>query len=142
MLRCRLVDGIDDPAPLRAGTDHDDDARAVACADEDMLRHRRAVDEVPGFQAALLAFDYSRRLAEYVGALALATLGVGNAITLEAGLSFLGLGVQPPASSWGSMIASGRDTVVNAPWVGLAPGIALVLVVVGCTLVADGVREG
>lgn len=73
--------------------------------------------------------------------LALATLGVGNAITLEAGLSFLGLGVQPPQSSWGSMIASGRDTVVNAPWVGLAPGIALVLVVVGCTLVADGVRE-
>ncbi len=73
--------------------------------------------------------------------LALATLGVGNAISLEAGLSFLGLGVQPPAASWGTMIASGRDTVVNAPWVGLAPGIALVLVVVGCTLVADAVRE-
>jgi len=72
---------------------------------------------------------------------ALATLGVGNAITLEAGLSFLGLGVQPPAASWGTMIASGRDTVVNAPWVGLAPGIALVLVVVGCTLVADAVQE-
>ncbi len=74
--------------------------------------------------------------------LALATLGVGNAISLEAGLSFLGLGVQPPAASWGTMIASGRDTVVNAPWVGLAPGIALVLVVVGCTLVADAVRDG
>jgi peptide/nickel transport system permease protein len=73
--------------------------------------------------------------------MALATLGVGNAITLEAGLSFLGLGVQPPTASWGTMIASGRDTVVNAPWVGLAPGIALVLVVIGCTLVADGVRE-
>lgn len=73
--------------------------------------------------------------------LALATLGVGNAITLEAGLSFLGLGVQPPAASWGSMIASGRDTVVNAPWVGLAPGVMLVLVVVGCTLVADGLHE-
>jgi len=73
--------------------------------------------------------------------LALATLGVGNAITLEAGLSFLGLGVQPPAASWGTMIASGRDTVVNAPWVGLAPGIALVLVVIGCTLVADAVRD-
>ena len=39
------------------------------------------------------------------------------------------------------MIASGRDTVVNAPWVGLAPGVALVLVVVGCTLVADAVQE-
>lgn len=73
--------------------------------------------------------------------IALATLGVGNAITLEAGLSFLGLGVQPPAASWGTMIASGRDTVVNAPWVGLAPGIALVLVVVGCTLLADAVQE-
>lgn len=73
--------------------------------------------------------------------LALATLGVGNAITLEAGLSFLGLGVQPPTASWGTMIASGRDTVVNAPWVGLAPGVALVLVVIGCTLVADAVRE-
>lgn len=73
--------------------------------------------------------------------IALATLGVGNAITLEAGLSFLGLGVQPPAASWGTMIASGRDTVVNAPWVGLAPGIALVLVVVACTLVADAVQE-
>ncbi|HEV8149297.1 MAG TPA: ABC transporter permease [Gemmatimonadales bacterium] len=73
--------------------------------------------------------------------LALATLGVGNAITLEAGLSFLGLGVQPPTASWGTMIASGRDTVVNAPWVGLAPGIALVLVVMGCTLVADAVQE-
>jgi peptide/nickel transport system permease protein len=73
--------------------------------------------------------------------IALATLGVGNAITLEAGLSFLGLGVQPPAASWGTMIASGRDTVVNAPWVGLAPGIALVIVVIGCTLIADAVRE-
>lgn len=73
--------------------------------------------------------------------LAMATLGVGNAITLEAGLSFLGLGVQPPAASWGTMIASGRDTVVNAPWVGLAPGIALVLVVIGCTLIADSVRD-
>jgi peptide/nickel transport system permease protein len=70
--------------------------------------------------------------------LAAAALGVGNAITLEAGLSFLGLGVQPPTPSWGSLIASGRETVVNAPWVGLAPGIALVVVVIACTLVADG----
>jgi ABC-type dipeptide/oligopeptide/nickel transport system permease subunit len=73
--------------------------------------------------------------------LAAVTLGIGNAITLEAGLSFLGLGVQPPTASWGSLIASGRDTVVNAPWVGLAPGIALVLVVVSCTLIADGLQE-
>ena len=70
-----------------------------------------------------------------------AALGVGNAITLEAGLSFLGLGVQPPAPSWGNMIASGRDTLINAPWVAIAPGVALVLVVVACTLVGDAVRD-
>jgi ABC-type dipeptide/oligopeptide/nickel transport system permease subunit len=70
-----------------------------------------------------------------------AALGVGNAITLEAGLSFLGLGVQPPAPSWGGMIASGRDTIVNAPWVALAPGVALVLVVLACTLLGDAIRD-
>ncbi len=70
-----------------------------------------------------------------------AALGMGNAITLEAGLSFLGLGVQPPTPSWGNMIASGRDTLVNAPWVATAPGVALVLVVVACTLLGDAVRD-
>jgi peptide/nickel transport system permease protein len=70
-----------------------------------------------------------------------AALGVGNAIMLEAGLSFLGLGVQPPAPSWGNMIASGRDTLVNAPWVATAPGAALALVVVACTLLGDAVRD-
>jgi peptide/nickel transport system permease protein len=70
-----------------------------------------------------------------------AALGVGNAIMLEAGLSYLGLGVQPPTPSWGNMIASGRDTLVNAPWVATAPGLALVLVVVACTLVGDALRD-
>ncbi len=70
-----------------------------------------------------------------------ATLGVGNAITLEAGLSFLGVGVQPPAPSWGNMIASGRDTLVNAWWVATMPGIALVLVVVACTLLGDALNN-
>lgn len=73
--------------------------------------------------------------------IAAATLGVGNAISLEAGLSFLGLGVQPPAPSWGSMIASGRDALVNAPWVAIVPGLALVLVVVACTLVGDALQD-
>jgi peptide/nickel transport system permease protein len=70
-----------------------------------------------------------------------AALGVGNAIMLEAGLSFLGLGVQPPTPSWGNMIASGRDTLVNAPWVATAPGVALVAVVVACTLLGDALRD-
>ncbi len=70
-----------------------------------------------------------------------AALGIGNAITLEAGLSFLGLGAQPPQPSWGGMIASGRDTLVNAPWVAVAPGVALVLVVLASTLVGDALRD-
>ena len=70
-----------------------------------------------------------------------AALGVGNAIMLEAGLSYLGLGVQPPSPSWGNMIASGRDTLVNAPWVATAPGIALVLIVIACTLLGDALRD-
>jgi peptide/nickel transport system permease protein len=70
-----------------------------------------------------------------------AALGVGNAIMLEAGLSYLGLGVQPPTPSWGNMIASGRDTLVNAPWVATAPGLALVLIVVACTLLGDALRD-
>ncbi|HEV8363095.1 MAG TPA: ABC transporter permease, partial [Gemmatimonadaceae bacterium] len=59
-------------------------------------------------------------------AIVAATLGVGNAILLEAGLAFLGLGVQPPDPSWGNLIAGGRDLIVNAPWVAVAPGIALI----------------
>lgn len=70
-----------------------------------------------------------------------AALGVGNAITLEAGLSFLGLGVPAPAPSWGNLIASGRDALVNAPWIAMFPGLALVLAVVACNLLADGLRD-
>src|SRR5215212_10733897 len=62
------------------------------------------------------------------------TLGVGSAILLESGMSFLGLGVQPPRPSWGNMIAEGRDLIVSAPWVALAPGLALVVTTVAVTL--------
>jgi peptide/nickel transport system permease protein len=70
-----------------------------------------------------------------------AALGVGNAIMLEAGLSFLGLGVPPPSPSWGNMIAGGRDALVNAPWIATFPGLMVVLAVVGCNLLGDGARD-
>jgi peptide/nickel transport system permease protein len=69
------------------------------------------------------------------------TLGVGNAILLESGLSFLGLGIQPPQASWGNMIAGGRELIVTAPWVAIAPGVALVLTVLACTLIGDSLRD-
>jgi peptide/nickel transport system permease protein len=74
-------------------------------------------------------------------ALVATTLGVGNAILLESGLSFLGLGIQPPAPSWGNMIAGGRDLLVVAPWVALAPGIALVLTVLAVSVLGDAWRD-
>ena len=69
------------------------------------------------------------------------TLGVGNAILLESGLSFLGLGIQPPRPSWGNMIAGGRDLIVAAPWVAIAPGLALIATVLACTLLGDALRD-
>jgi peptide/nickel transport system permease protein len=74
-------------------------------------------------------------------ALAATTLGVGSAIMLESGLSFLGLGVQPPTPSWGNMIAAGRDVIVTAPWVALVPGLALIATTVAATLLGDWLRD-
>ncbi len=74
-------------------------------------------------------------------ALVATAMGVGSAIMLEAGLSFLGLGVQPPAASWGNMIAAGRDVVVTAPWVSLIPGLAVVIVTMCATIIGDAVRD-
>lgn len=65
------------------------------------------------------------------------TLGVGNAIVLESGLSFLGLGIQPPAASWGNMISGGREWLLIAPWIALAPGLLLIVTVVACTVIGD-----
>ena len=69
------------------------------------------------------------------------TLGVGNAILLESGLSFLGLGIQPPDASWGNMIAAGREWLLVAPWIALAPGLLLIVTVVASTVVGDGISR-
>ena len=105
----------------------------------------RARPYVPA--AAALGASPSRVLFRHVlpnaigPALVATTLGVGNAILLESGLSFLGLGIQPPAPSWGNMIAGGRDLLVVAPWVALAPGLALVITVLATTVLGDRWRD-
>jgi len=73
-------------------------------------------------------------------ALVATALGTGNAMMMEAGLSFLGLGVQPPTPSWGNMIAAGRDALVTAPWVALAPACAVAVVVLAFSLLADALE--
>jgi peptide/nickel transport system permease protein len=75
------------------------------------------------------------------GAIIATTLGVGQAILLESGLSFLGLGVQPPAPSWGNMIAGGREQLLIAPWIALVPGTALILTSLATALMGDALTD-
>jgi peptide/nickel transport system permease protein len=74
-------------------------------------------------------------------ALVLATLGMGTAIVAEAALSFLGLGTQPPQVSWGRMLSVGREAIRSAPHVTLYPGLAITIVVLGFSLLGDGLRD-
>ena len=102
------------------------------------VRAQPYVDAAAALGAAPTRLVWRHVLPNAVGPAAVATtLGVGNAILLESGLSFLGLGVQPPMPSWGNMIAGARDLIVVAPGVAIAPGLALVLTVVCCTLLGD-----
>jgi len=70
-----------------------------------------------------------------------ATLTIATAIIAEAALSFLGLGQQPPAPSWGSMLATARNFLSQAPWMAIWPGAAIFLVVMGFNLLGDGLRD-
>ena len=69
------------------------------------------------------------------------TFGVASNILAEAGLSFLGLGVQPPAVSWGSLLAEGAVYLTVKPWLVIFPGLAITLTVLGCNLTGDGLRD-
>ncbi|MBI3003029.1 MAG: ABC transporter permease [candidate division NC10 bacterium] len=69
------------------------------------------------------------------------TFGVASNILAEAGLSFLGLGIQPPAVSWGSLLAEGAVYLTVKPWLVVFPGLAITLTVLGCNLAGDGLRD-
>lgn len=71
----------------------------------------------------------------------LATLGVGLAILTAAGLSFIGLGAQPPTPEWGDMLNDARTYLHQAPWMGTFPGLAIMFTVVGLNLLGDGLRD-
>jgi len=70
-----------------------------------------------------------------------ATIGMAGSIIAEASLSFLGLGVQPPSPSWGTMLDAGRAHLYDAPHLTLFPGIAIALLVLGFNFVGDGLRD-
>jgi peptide/nickel transport system permease protein len=106
------------------------------------IRTRPFIDAATALGASSSRVLWRHALPNSVGpAIVATTLGVGNAILLESGLSFLGLGIQPPRPSWGNMIAGGRDLIVVAPWVAVAPGLALIATVLACTLLGDAMRD-
>lgn len=70
-----------------------------------------------------------------------ATLGIGQVIVLEAGLSFLGLGVQQPAASWGNIIQDGADQLMTAWWISLFPGLAIAITAVAINMLGDSFRD-
>jgi peptide/nickel transport system permease protein len=70
-----------------------------------------------------------------------ATLGIGNVIILEAGLSFLGVGVQAPTASWGNLIADGSANVSGMWWMSLLPGLAIMVTVMAFNIVGDALRD-
>ncbi|MCB1970233.1 MAG: ABC transporter permease [Geminicoccaceae bacterium] len=69
------------------------------------------------------------------------TLGISTAVLAAAGLSFLGLGAQPPEPEWGFMLSSSRDLINKAPWMMIFPGTAIAITVLGFNLLGDGIRE-
>jgi peptide/nickel transport system permease protein len=70
-----------------------------------------------------------------------ATISIATAIIAEASLSFLGLGQQPPAPSWGSMLNTAQRFLTNAPWMAVWPGLAIFLAVLSFNILGDGLRD-
>ena len=113
-------------------------ARSVTLglAEEDFVQAARARAESPSYILfhEILPNAWPPLIVE-------ASLRVTYAILLGSALSFLGLGAQPPSSDWGLMIAEAREFIDRAPWIALAPGLAMCLLVIGINLFGDGLRE-
>jgi peptide/nickel transport system permease protein len=69
------------------------------------------------------------------------TMQMGSAILAEAGLSFLGIGIAPPGAAWGAMVSNGNNFLLTHPWISIAPGVAIMLVVFSFNMVGDGLRD-
>lgn len=105
------------------------------------LKHEGYVQAATALGAAGGRTIFRHLLPNVVGVvLVSATLAIGEVILLEAGLSYLGVGVQPPTPSWGAMVLEARDALSTAPWTLLFPGLAILLTVLSVNLVSDALR--
>jgi peptide/nickel transport system permease protein len=106
------------------------------------LRNREFVEAATAQGAGSIRIMFSELLPNIASSvLVLFTLIVANTILTEAGLSFLGAGVQPPNPSWGTMIADGQSKLSNDPWLSLFPGIAIAITVLSMNVFGDGLRD-
>jgi len=106
------------------------------------LREKEFVEAAISQGASPLRVMFSELLPNITSSvLVFFTLIIANNIVLEAALSFLGAGVQPPTPSWGTLIADGQTLIVTRPWLALAPGIAIVLTVLSLNVFGDGLRD-
>ena len=106
------------------------------------LREKEFIEAAIGQGASPLRIMFSDLLPNVAStALVFFTLIIANNILTEAGLSFLGAGVQPPNPSWGTVIQEGQQRIISAPWLTLAPGIAIVLTVLSLNIFGDGLRD-
>ena len=111
-------------------------SQALSAKNLDYVKAGRAL----GYSRTRLMF--TQILPNIIGPiLIIATLGVAGAILLEAALSFLGLGVQPPTPSWGGMLSAAREQLFTAPWISIFPGLAIFITVLGLNLLGDGLRD-
>jgi peptide/nickel transport system permease protein len=106
------------------------------------LRHELFVQSAQALGASRSRIILRHLLPNVGGPLLVAaTLGVGDVILLEAGLSFLGLGIQPPTPSWGGMIRDSAEFITTRPWTSIFPGLAIVVTVLAVSLVGDALRD-
>jgi peptide/nickel transport system permease protein len=106
------------------------------------LREKEFIEAAIAQGASPLRIMFSELLPNVMSSvLVFFTLIIANNIVLEAALSFLGAGVQPPTPSWGTLISDGQDLIVTRPWLSLAPGIAIVLTVLSLNVFGDGLRD-
>jgi peptide/nickel transport system permease protein len=106
------------------------------------IRHLEYVDAAWALGASQIRVVFRHVLPNTLAPiLVIASSQFATMVLLESGLSFLGMGVQPPQPSWGGMLAEGRDYLSNAWWLATVPGVAISLVVLGANLLGDGLRD-
>ncbi|MDX8388255.1 MAG: ABC transporter permease [Ghiorsea sp.] len=106
------------------------------------LREREFVLAAKSIGTSPVRLIWSYLLPNAMGPLLVsAVLGIAGAVLIESGLSFLGLGVQPPTASWGNMLTEGKDNIQIAWWLSVYPGLAILVTVLGYNLLGEGLRD-